>query len=186
MRRGLILAVVLLAGSVAACMPAAATPPAVIPAEPIVDCRAPASTCTTAVDDARAQVAPGVVPIAVQIVCRPGCTVLEGEADIQVRYSDGSTGAWTTGWSGAIPAGPGEAPPPMPVVPTCQGVPEPTCTEMAQSGWESALGTDVASIVVRCTSRGGCTAARGEGETTVTLADGGTNVVGWGYEGAVP
>ena len=186
MRRRLILILATLAALLAGCAPVAPTPPAVIPDEPVVDCRAPASTCATAVDDARAQVSGGVVPIAVQVVCKPGCTVLEGEAEIAVRYSDGSTGGWTAGWSGAVPPGPPIARPPMPVAPTCQGVPEPTCNEMAQSAWESTGGEGVASIVVRCTARGGCTAARGEGDTTVTYADGRTMETGWGYEGAAP
>jgi hypothetical protein len=178
-RRWLILAIALL--GLAGCAISAPTPvpPELIPAEPVVDCRAPASTCATAVNDARMQVTGGVVPIAVQVV-------LEGEADIAVRYSDGSTGAWTAGWSGAVPAGPAVAPPPMPVAPTCQGVPEPTCTEMAQAGWESTGGDGVVSIVVRCSVARGCTAARGEGETTVAFADGRTMVTGWGYEGAAP
>ena len=191
MRRRLILTLVALAALLTGCAPGAPTPPAVLPDQPVVDCRAPASTCATAVDDARAQVAPGVVPIAVQVVCKPGCTVLEGEADIAVRYSDGSTGGWTAGWSGAVPPGPPDpaiAPPPMPVAPTCQGVPEPTCTDMAQSSWESAGGddADVVSIVVRCTSAGGCTPARGEGRTVITFADGRTADTGFGYEGAAP
>jgi hypothetical protein len=185
-RRWLILAVALV--GLAGCAVSAPTPvpPELIPDEPVVDCRAPASTCATAVNDAWMQVTVGVVPIAVQVVCKPGCTVTEGEADIAVRYSDGSTGTWTTGWSGAVPAGPPIARPPMPVAPTCQGVPEPTCTDMALSAWESTGGDGVVSIVVRCGAAGGCTPARGEGETTVTYADGRTMVTGWGYEGAAP
>lgn len=166
--------------------------PVIIPAAPPVDCRGvPAQTCRHVVSDTRAQArGPGVVPVAIRVACtRAVCADQEGEAQIDVRYSDGSEDHYTMGWSGAVDEpGQGRRPAPtpsLPIEPTCEGVPVQPCHDNAfvglANGGMAPEALEVTSIVVVCL-KGSCTDEAGTGTTTVTYVDGTTNAADWSYE----
>jgi len=112
-----------------------------------------------------------------------------------------SSGGVTSGTPGAegngsgLPATPSQRPatkptpgpgvvllPPVTWERACDGLPQPKCLESVARA-ESDLGPGSAaprSVLARCTAAS-CTAERGEGATTVTLADGTTQESTWSY-----
>jgi hypothetical protein len=120
--------------------------------------------------------------------CTAECTAAGGEAELSISFADGSSERSGIGWQAAAPepdAGtPGPAPS-LPVLPTCAGIDAASCDAQALEAI-SDLRTDrgeIVSIVVRCTP-GPCTTASGEGETTITFADGQAHTISWGYAGS--
>ena len=149
----------------------------------------PQATCEQAFQEADAQARErGTVVLGIVVTCTGTCTDASGEAERSVTYGDGTREESGFGWQQAAPAPVGQPVDPEPslaVAPTCVGLDAETCASQAIDAVDS-LGVDpglVVSIVVRCTP-GPCTPARGEGETTVTLADGRTNAINWTYEGS--
>ena len=172
-----IAAVALVAG---ACVSAAPTAMPNPPAAPAIDCRAPVDICRSAVNDARANADVGTVPIRVQVVCTvPVCTPQQGEAQVDVQYSNLRTDSYTTGWAAAAPAAP-QAEGLLSVEPACGGVPRQTCIDLAATAVAGIDPATIATIEVRCVPQA-CTDERGDGQTLVTLVDGSTQTSEWGY-----
>lgn len=178
--RGLV--AVALALLVAACALPAPTPILNPPAQPIVDCVAVApDVCQQAVRDAGRNAPAGSVVVRMQVRCTVQvCTAARGQSEVDVQYSDGTTGTYGSAWEQAVPGG--QAPPAvLPVQPTCIGVPPQRCRETALSAVPVPDGRlAVLSIVVRCT-RPPCTDAAGQGDMVVTYADRTTTESSWGY-----
>jgi len=125
--------------------------------------------------------------VAYRIVCTSGsCTAAQGEGKETVVFADGS--GREGGFGYASPVGPPPVAPsrgPLPVTPTCLGVPDGWCTEMARTGVENVADwSSIMAVVVRCTTS--CSPTVGDGETRIRLADGSEQTVGWGYNGEVP
>ena len=162
-------------------------PPATIPpGGPVVDCQGvPAGTCQQALADAQSNAVVGTGVVSLRVACTaPPCTMQNGQAKVDILYSNGRVDSFSAAWAGAMPAG---APPPRPpaltVAPACHGVPADRCREFATSAMEGMpAGKVVASIVVRC-QPGPCTPTNGDGTATVTFTDGTTMESGWGYGG---
>jgi hypothetical protein len=126
--------------------------------------------------------------VAIQVRCTvASCTEAAGEASVTVRYADGRTSSFGTGWAMAAPApaAPLVEPTPLPVEPVCLGVPDEWCLDMAGSvDGISPKGVPVASIVVRCTAT--CTSGAGHGTTVLTFRDGSQQHAEWGYSSGEP
>ena len=149
----------------------------------------PQATCEQAFQEADATARErGTVVVGIAVRCTAVCTAASGEAEQSVTYGNGTSEQGSFGWQQAAPAPVGQPIGPEPslaVAPTCVGLGAENCAAQAIDAVDS-LGVDpglVVSIVVRCTP-GPCTLARGEGETTITLADGRTNAINWIYEGS--
>ncbi len=149
----------------------------------------PQATCEQAFQEADATAQKrGTVVLGIAVRCTAVCTDASGAAERSVTYGDGTTEQSGFGWQQAAPAPVGQPVGPEPslaVAPTCLGIDAVTCQARALEALDD-LDTDpdaVVAIVVRCTS-GPCTPARGEGDTTITLADGGTRAISWIYEGS--
>ena len=149
----------------------------------------PQATCEQAFQEVDATARErGTVVVGIAVRCAAVCTAASGEAERSVTYGDGTSEQSGFGWQQAAPAPVGQPMSPEPslaVAPTCVGLDAETCASQATDAIDS-LGVDpgsVVSIVVRCTP-GPCTPARGEGETTITLADARTNAINWTYEGS--
>jgi hypothetical protein len=127
----------------------------------------------------------GTVVVGVIVRCTTVCTAAGGEAEVSISFGDGSSQQSGFGWQAAAPApavGTPRPAPSLPVPPTCAGLDAATCVARALESISDVEGDleQVVSIVVRCTP-GPCTPAEGEGETTITLADGQTKTISWGY-----
>ena len=182
-------AVVAVAGLVAAC---ASSPPIDPAASPRISCLdVPAARC----DEAVASVArslPNEHPVLIEIICAsPPCTSASGAMMTVVTLADGRrltanglpwsdpTASGGGGVPVPVPVGPNGVP--LPVEPTCQGVPSASCRDMAASLLDTGAGHGgVISIVVRCT-KNPCTVKAGEGDTLITYADGTNLTGGWAY-----
>jgi hypothetical protein len=175
-----------LAMVVAGCLPTPNTPAVAPGTRACVGM--PAANCNElfAQADANAR-ARGTVVVGIAVRCTTVCNAQGGEAETMISYGDGTTEQGSTGWQVALPPPVDqtkEPEPTLPVAPTCVGVGQASCEQMALSvvmPGEVGHG-DVVSIVVVC-KPGPCTPAKGEGETTVTFADGQVRTNGWGYEG---
>lgn len=162
----------------------------VIPDQPLVECvGVPPETCRQSLADARRNAAPGTVVVQIRVVCtKLPCTLQNGEAKVDVLYSNGRTESFGTGWAAAapMPAGPPQPAPALPVEPTCLGVPvvgdAGNCHDFATSAMDGVLdGREVVSIVVRC-KPDPCTPTNGAGKTILTFADGTTHTSEWSYQ----
>ncbi len=185
----------LLAVSVIAALGVACDALPAVPVGPVGDpqvvCQGvPRAACQQAFDVSGA--APGSV---VQVVVRctvPVCTNATGEAEVTIRFADGRTETSGYGWASAPHPQP-QAPPepprvgpedasPLPIQPTCVGVPAEMCTQMA-SGGPGGDGVDdtVRAITVRCSAV--CTPLAGQGQTTYEFVDGRAPIThDWIYE----
>ncbi|MET1232044.1 MAG: hypothetical protein ABWY52_04240 [Candidatus Limnocylindrales bacterium] len=149
----------------------------------------PQATCEQIFRDADAEArARGKVVVGIAIRCTSVCTDASGEAERSVTYSDGTSEQGGFGWQAAEPVpvgGPIAPEPSLSVAPTCVGLDVVTCESRAlESVSDPAPGDgEIVSIVVRCTP-GPCTSANGEGETTITFADGTVRTTHWGYAGS--
>ncbi len=150
----------------------------------------PQATCEQAFQEADAKARErGTVVVGIVVRCTAVCTDASGEAERSVTYGDGTSEQGGFGWQQAAPAPVGQPVGPEPslaVAPTCVGLDAATVRPRPSSAVDSlerGSGPRMVSIVVRCTP-GPCTPARGEGETTITLADGRTNAINWTYEGS--
>jgi hypothetical protein len=129
----------------------------------------------------------GTIVVGIIVRCIGVCTAARGEAERSVSYGDGTSEQGRFGWQAAEPApvAPPEGPEPtLQVAPTCVGIEAGWCESVALdavSQLEPGSG-DVVSIVVNCTL-GPCTQTSGDGETTVTFADGQVITSGWAYRG---
>ena len=198
-----LVAIVAWLGLVAAILAGCAEgPPATLPAAiPPIDCRGvPAQICQDAVSTARTNLDPGAFVVQVRVVCQVAtCTVANGQAQVDVQYSN-RRDSYGTGWASAVdpaqpapaeppqPDGSEQAPAPLPVEPVCVGVPPGRCHDQAENGIDPAKEFDhdpgdVVGIVVRCTVAT-CTDEGGSGDTIVTYRDGTTSKGGWSYAGA--
>lgn len=185
---GRILAVAVVAFVVLAC--GSSTESTAIPDQPLVECvGVPPETCRQSLADAQQDATPGTIVVQIRVVCtKLPCTLQNGEAKVDVRYSNGRTNSYGTGWAAAapMPAGPAQPAPSLPVKPTCLGLPvggeTDNCLDFATNAMEHAPDDrEVVLIVVRC-KPGPCTAANGAGETILTFADGTTQVSEWNYQ----
>ncbi len=96
----------------------------------------PAATCQGFLDQAEQDAPDGFgIVTGIRIACTTVCTEDAGEADIETTYANGRTLSSHTGWQTAGP-GPGNPggppvvqvdPTPLPIRPTCIGVPELWC-----------------------------------------------------------
>ena len=182
-----VLACVVLALSAAlvlACEPAPQGTAPVQGVAPVECVGIPEGTCREVVENARANAAPGTLPVRIRAVCaQAACTPASGEVSVDVLDSDGRPENYVMGWAGpAMPGGdPGEPPPDLAVEPVCRGVPAVQCREMALGvGDEGPPGVRVLSIVITCTAPP-CTAVSGDGDTIVTFQDGTRSTSGWSY-----
>ncbi len=150
----------------------ASSPPVDPAASPRISCvDVPQANC----DEAVASVArslPNEHPTLIEIICAsPPCTAASGATMTIVTLADGrrltsnalpwsdSTASGGGGVPVPAPGGPGVAP--LPVEPTCQGVPPVSCRDMAASFLDPGGGHGgVISIVVRCT-KNPCTVKTG-------------------------
>lgn len=153
-----------------------------------LDCQGvPPQQCQQALVDARAGSNVPVVEVVVRCSAPP-CALQRGQIAIEAHYADGTTRGWGSAWEDAIPApmpvepGPPEPAVPLPVEPTCLGVDQSVCLNMARTAMENLPpgSPPVASITVRCTAV--CLPTKGEGDSVVVFADGTTSTSGWGYE----
>lgn len=65
----------------------------------------PAGTCQQMLADARRDAPRGVTVVQMHIRCAVvPCTLESGQADAEIRYSDGSQSSYGMGWAGAAPA----------------------------------------------------------------------------------
>jgi hypothetical protein len=135
---------------------------------------------------------PGFRPVAWSIRCVTTCTANEGDVEMTVTWSDGSTEVAGKAWAGGIGprAGPGVGPPepvgPIPtppVPPTCLGVPQQQCVEEWLGSLASVRAVQrdhVTAVRIQCTTT--CNALKGDGTTTVILDGGSTTLsTGWSY-----
>ncbi len=185
---GRILAVAVVALMVSACGGSAQS--TVIPDQPLVECvGVPPETCRQSLAEAQQNATPGTIVVQIRVVCtKLPCTLQNGEAKVDVLYSNGRTNSSGIGWAAAapMPAGPPQPAPPLPVKPTCLGLPvageTDNCLDFATSAMENVLdGREVVAIVVRC-KPGPCTASGGAGETMLTFAGGTTQTSEWSYQ----
>ncbi len=126
--------------------------------------------------------------VAYRIVCTSGvCGIDQGEGTQTVVFADGTGGE--TGFGYAVPAAtppddglPDGTPAPLPVTPTCIGVPAAWCEDLARSAVEEAerAGEVVVTITVVCSTT--CTDRGGAGETRIGLPDGGVLPNPWEYK----
>jgi hypothetical protein len=132
---------------------------------------------------------PNEHPTRIEVVCvAPPCTEETGTTIMNITYADGhQLHSNPVSWSGpgggngggGKPGIPVPGGPDLPIVPTCIGVPQDMCFQMAtSSGGDGTHGVPI-SIVVRCDKV--CTATAGEGTTTTTYKDGTVENGGWGY-----
>jgi hypothetical protein len=146
----------------------------------------PAQTCTEIVTDARRNAEPGTFPIRIRAACsRPVCTIRDGQAQVDVDYTNGRHDSFGIGWAGAAPAGGPGRPPGLAIEPICQGVPRGPCRG-AVVDIDDGSGRAVRAVIVRCTAATGCSDTKGEGDILITFEDGTTATTSWGYEGASP
>lgn len=184
--RACVLAVLILAaGLTAACLPG--TSPAVAPGT-----RAciglPQATCARAFEEAETQARErGTVVVGIVIRCTTVCTEASGEAEQSVRFADGTIDQGGFGWQAADPAPVGEPPrpePSLPVAPTCVGLDPASCETRALESMSTDQGlAQIVAIVIRC-APGPCTPEGGEGDTTITYADGASKTSHWIYSGS--
>lgn len=65
----------------------------------------PQATCQQMLADARRDAPPGLTVTQMHIRCSiVPCTLQSGQADAEIRYSDGSQSSYGMGWAGAAPA----------------------------------------------------------------------------------
>jgi hypothetical protein len=152
----------------------------------------PQASCERAFEEADVQARDrGTVVVAIVVRCTTICSEASGEAERTVRYADGISEQSGFGWMSAGPA-PGGQPiepapepePSLPVAPTCVDLDPEMCLVRAleSAGTLEPGSGEAVSIVVRCTP-GPCTPTNGDGETTITFADGQVTTVGWSYRG---
>jgi hypothetical protein len=156
------------------------------PAQQPVECIGiPAQTCTEVVTDARRNADPGTIPVTIRAVCsRSFCTTRDGDAQIDIRYSNGRHDSFGIGWAAAVPGQVPAQPPTLAVDPVCQGVPPGPCRDAAE--FDDGSGRTIRAIVVRCTAPEGCSETRGGGDVIASYEDGSTTTGSWSYEGAIP
>jgi hypothetical protein len=155
---------------------------------PVVDCiGVPAAHCREAVDQALAD-AGGSRVVAITIRCSaPSCTLQQGQTEVTVLLADGRQITSGTGWAAAAPAPAENVEIPLPVRPTCAGVPLKACEQFATDSVQH-LGRPVdtvVSILVRCAAATPCLETTGSGSTDVTFRDGTHQTSEWVYEGAI-
>ena len=148
----------------------------------------PQATCARAFEEAEAQARDrGTVVVGIVVRCTTVCTDASGEAEQSVRFADGTTEQGGFGWQATGPAPvdePARPEPSLPVVPTCVGLDAATCEARALESISTDQGlAEVVAIVVRC-APGPCTPANGEGDTTITYADGASMTSHWIYSGS--
>ncbi len=174
-------------GVIAGC--AAAAPSGPTPSPRVTCVGIPAEKCDEAVASVMRSLL-DAAPEAIDVTCvSGGCTSSAGSMDTVVTLAGGrqlhaNPLTWGNGGGPVFQPGvPGM--PQLPVAPTCQGVPEEMCRQMAGSDFPDAgLHGGVVKIVVSCT-KVPCTAQKGEGTTVITFGDGTEDSSsGWGYENA--
>ncbi len=134
---------------------------------------------------------PNTKPAAIEVTCVvEACTSTGGTMNTVVTLDDGhqlraDPLTWGANSGGGRPPPPPQVPlGPLPVEPICQGVPPSLCQDMARSAISNnGTGVGIVKIVIRCT-KAPCTDTRGEGDSTVTLADGSEQESGWAFETA--
>lgn len=128
---------------------------------------------------------PGVRITAFHMRCvKVACTAQAGEALVEVAWADGSAETYTSGWAGAEPAIPApiKPEPGLTLEPTCVGLPQAACEDMAEAALDNAGGAAVAEIRITCERAAGCDGRVGEGTAVVVLADATELVSSWGYD----
>lgn len=130
----------------------------------------------------------GTVVVGIVVRCTDVCSQASGEGESSVTFGDGTSEGYGFGWHAAEPVPVVGTPGPEPtlsVIPTCVGLDATLCESRAlESVGVPAPGDgEIVSIVIRCTP-GPCTNAKGEGETTITFADGQVRMTHWIYSGS--
>jgi hypothetical protein len=185
---GRLLAVLIVAVLAAACgePPAEATlDPSLGPAAPQVTCLGvPASKCAEFAKQATAD--GGTVPlVAIRIVCSAApCFEQSGQVAIDIVYADGRRDSTGTAWDTVRGTGapPPQTAPPLPagIKPTCIGLAQRLCNDMARNVMTEGMpGSVMVSVVVTCTAV--CNDRIGQGTTIATYDDGTTTTDQWGY-----
>lgn len=180
-RRLIAIVLALAAVGILGCTPAP-PPPGIPGGAAQVACQGvPDSICKQALDTTGA--AQGTVAQVVVRCSQPVCTEQSGEADVLMVFVDGRRETSNYGWASA-PAAPVPliTPPPLPVEPTCEGVPFQNCRDMAINGLDGSMAGEVGKITVHCSAV--CTPTSGSGETMYDFVDGRPSVTSsWNYEG---
>jgi hypothetical protein len=188
MSRGLrlrIVAAIVAIGLAAAGCGIVDSPPSLAPGPAFTCVGVAQQTCQQMLRDAQTNADPGTVVVALQITCtKVPCTEQQGEASVEVGYSNGRRDSYSTGWAGAVAEPELPVGPDLPVEPVCNGVPRETCIEFAQGAIVGADPTTIVSIVLSCEAA--CDPNGGTGETVITFSDGSAQTAGWSYEGATP
>jgi hypothetical protein len=124
--------------------------------------------------------------VAYRVVCTSAsCTSARGDGTESVVFADGTGREGGFGYAAAEGMPPEATFRPLPVAPSCLGVPAAWCAEQARAGAEMVSDwSTIATITVRCT--GACSPAAGEGETRLVLRDGTARTQGWNYSGEAP
>jgi len=168
-------------------------PPPAAGGPPLVCQGVPAQICQQGLDDARNNADPGIPVVQVRIVCTsPPCTVQNGATQVDVLYANGRRDSFGSAWESAGEAAPAPAPdspepvPSLPVEPTCQGILERRCHDLARDAIIDLVdSTVVAAIAIRC-EPGPCDPDNGAGTTTVTFQDGTITTWEFNYGSAQP
>jgi hypothetical protein len=161
-------------------------------ASPAIACTdVPQATCDEQVASF-VRALPNDHPTQIEVVCIAlPCTEGSGTTMMNITYADGhqlhsNPFSWTGpgGGGGGGPVIPVPLPggPALGVAPTCIGIPQAMCVQMAGSGGGDGSHGVPISIVVQCTKV--CTPLAGEGTTTTTYKDGTVENGGWGYSGS--
>ena len=129
------------------------SPASLMPGEAFSCVGVPPQTCQQTLRDARTNADPGTTVVALRITCtKVPCTDQEGEASVEVGYSNGRRDSYSMGWAGAEAAPQPPVPTELLVEPVCNGVPRETCLEFAQSAIVGTDPTTIVSIVLRIIS----------------------------------
>ena len=114
----------------------------------------------------------------IEVECEvPECSRAGGAGTVVVTLADGTVHRDTFGYTGD---------PNPPPAPTCQRIAAEACDRVAKSTWaDQRPSRKIVALDVSC-AVAQCTAASGEVEVTVTLADGSTTVAGYVWEGELP
>jgi hypothetical protein len=65
----------------------------------------PSQTCAEIIADAKRNGDPGTVPVEIRAVCRHAvCTIQDGDAQVDIVYSNGRRDSFVMGWAAAPPA----------------------------------------------------------------------------------
>lgn len=150
----------------------------------------PERVCRQMVADFRTEIVAGAgVLVGIQIVCTTTCTEANGDVNVVRTHANGQTFEGTVGWASPEGPAPGEPGVPAPIViptppalPACIGLPTFWCDQQVQNTMSNLNGADPASItqaLIRCT--GGCTDAKGDGDSVVILRDGTRIESSWSY-----